>query len=331
MAAGAGSDVDGLVVAAVRVRHVDGNFLDFDDHESSVTSWIYEFGCADCKPNYAAGRFDTMAAYSMVEINPRPRKPNLFVQVSVAVISGAAAMYCIQSFHAAGESAAPALRQSSPAIEPNAPQPPNQPAPGAPPPAPALDPGVEPPRAQAAPPAAVSMLIMPEPGGASGGIVSVGEDEPVPGGTAPSAVKKTGSPATPARKETPVIHLQHSGLQSRYTGHIGHDFQSPQLAPRVYPKKEAPKAELAAEALEPKPAPHFIAVPRNLDEKGIPQKDIFVPSSLHPEFVPEQPFWDYERKRKAVFAGLIALSGILYLMSVHGLFTSLFSKARDDS
>jgi hypothetical protein len=33
---------------------VDGDFLNLDDHEASVTPWFYEFGRADCKPKVEA-------------------------------------------------------------------------------------------------------------------------------------------------------------------------------------------------------------------------------------------------------------------------------------
>jgi hypothetical protein len=170
------------------------------------------------------------------------------------------------------------------------------------------------------------MLIAPEPGGAPGDVVSIGEDEPAPAAAAPAAV--IAAAASPPQA-TPVIHLQRSGLHGAYTDHVGHDFQSPQLSPRSFAKKAAPKAPPPEAA--PKTIPHFITSPRSLDDTGIPQKDVFVPSSLHPEIVPETVFWDYEHKRKAVIAGLIALTGVLYLMFVMGVFNALVAKPRDDS
>jgi hypothetical protein len=52
-----------LVVAAVRMRDVDGDFLDLDDHESSMTLCFYEFGRGDRKRYYGDGRFDRMAQW----------------------------------------------------------------------------------------------------------------------------------------------------------------------------------------------------------------------------------------------------------------------------
>ena len=121
-----------------------------------------------------------------------------------------------------------------------------------------------------------------------------------------------------------MVHLQPSGLHSRYTDHdVGQGFQSPQLAAPLIHRKETPPAGPAAQ-----PGQHFISAPRMVGGKGIPQKDLFVPSMLHPEIVPERPFWDYERKRKAAVAWIVALSGIFYLMFALGFFRSLVAKPR---
>ncbi len=169
------------------------------------------------------------------------------------------------------------------------------------------------------------MMIVPEPGAASGGVVSIGDDEAAPDRAPPASANETKPGAASTRQGTPVVHLQHSNLHSRYTGDIGHDFESPALSPRAFAKKEAPKI---ARTAPPKAAPRLISVPRNLDVKGIPEKDIFVPSLLHPEIVPEEPFWSYERKRKAVVAGLIFFTGVFYLMFSLGFFNSLVAKPR---
>lgn len=265
----------------------------------------------------------------MVEVIRRPHKPNLFVQVFVAVISGAAAMYCIQNLRIAPAPSAPAARAPTPSAAKAS----ESPRPVEPPPA-LPDPSIEPTRFKTETPAPQSMMIVPEPGGAQAGIVAVGAEEPPPpgpGGASPPTVKKKDLPAAPAAQA--AIHLQRSGLHSPYSGQtIGHGFDSPQLSPRIYAKKEAPKPpkEAAPEAVKPAPA-HLIDAPQILNDKPIPQKDIFVPSLIHPEIVPEQPFWDEDLKRKTILAGLIAVSGILYLLLAMGFLNSIVGKPRDDS
>jgi hypothetical protein len=265
----------------------------------------------------------------MVEVNPRPRSQSPLVQIVVALISGAAGMYCLQTFRAAADSSAAAARKNSHPIEAGEtpPRPVEAPRPAAPAPAVSADDSS---RFKPAPPAAVSMMVVPEPGGVSGGVVAVGDDVPAPPAAAPAAETKAEAGEAPAAEaKPPVIHLQESGLQSRYVGSIGHGFNAPALSPHVFakPKKAAAKAA-PPPAAPPKPAPHYMAVARNLDEKGIPQKDVFVPSLLHPEDLPDEEFWTYDRKRKAVLAGIIALSGVFYFMFALGWFQSLVAKPR---
>lgn len=259
----------------------------------------------------------------MVEVNPRPRKQPLFVQVSVAVVSGAAAMSFIQTV-LPGSPSAPPPRAAAPAVRAE-PQRPSETAPAAVREPSASQADDDSSRFRSAPPAAVSMMVVPEDGGANAGIVAIGDDappSPAAAAAAPAAEK-----AAPEKKSS-VIHLQKSGLRSRYSGGVGHEFQAPALAPHVFAKKEAPKE--APPPAPPKSAPHYITAPKALSERGVPQKDVFVPSVIHPEDVPDEPFWTYERKRKAVVAGLIALSGLIYFLVVLGFFNSIVAKPRDD-
>lgn len=262
----------------------------------------------------------------MVEVIPRPHKPNLFVQVSVAVISGAAAMYCIQNLKVSSVAPALAARDSAP-VETKVPEPQSvEPPPALP------DPTIEPARFKVDVPAPSSMMVVAEDGGADKGIVAVGSDEPVraarDGGTTPPL--KKAKPAAPA-KWTPAVHLQHSGLHSPYSGEtIGHGFEALPMQFKPFAKKEAPQVpEEAAPVPVKAPPAAFISGPRIINEKQIPQKDIFVPSLLHPELVRDKSFWDPDLKRKTLLAGLIAAAGLGYLLLGMGFFASVIGKPRE--
>jgi hypothetical protein len=248
----------------------------------------------------------------MVELNPRPEKPNLFLQVSIAVISGAAAMYFISNFSAAPLPKILLQPQAAAAPETKVAQPP-RPAEPAPPAAEPSD--AEPARYKPAPPPESAMLIKPEPGGAEPGMVSVfGEDAPEQSAT--QAAKKEAQAAS-AAKPVPGVRLEHRAMRTSYASQaIGHDFDAPRLAAKIYAK---PVKEKEKEKETPKAKPQTKSYPIFFDKKPIPQKDIFVPSLLHPEIVPEQPFWDYERIRKAVISGIITVSGIVYLLFAMGV------------
>ena len=245
----------------------------------------------------------------MVELNPRPRRLNLFVQVTVAVISGAAAMYFIQTVqpgallgkYSSIQSKAPPLTAHS-AAPPAA--------------ASAPDPDVESNRFKAAPPAAVSMLLVPEPGGAEADIVSVGDDAsgPAERGVQPRVGARNLEPET-SGKGTPIVHLKPSAFHGRSAQVGGHGFEESALTAPQFTNERKSVSEPEAPS---RTAPRFITYPRNLSDKPIPQKDLIVPSILHPETAPEKPFWDFERKSKAAFAGLIAVSGLAYLLLMLG-------------
>jgi hypothetical protein len=250
----------------------------------------------------------------MVETNPIPRKTNLFVQVSVAVVSGVAATVFIQNFIAAPRLPAPAPVKTE---APSEAKPEPAPEPAAPP----ADNEVD--KAIPHPPVADAMMVVPETGGAAPGIVSLYGEEPASPreAAAPPAAVKPAPRTAPAKKAIPAIHLEHSGTRSVYSGPaVGHAFSS-DLKPLTFAKiaAPAPKAPAPEAAKAPPPAPPLKFYPILLDKKAIPRKDLFVPSLLHPEIVPEVPFWTDERKRKAVISGLITVAGILYLMLGAGI------------
>jgi hypothetical protein len=106
----------------------------------------------------------------MVLINPRRTKATIFWQTLVAVLSGCAAMYCIQNV---GPDPVPRLkaawRKALVAPEPVRPSAPAPARPQLPPPAQRL---------RKDEPAKNSMLVVAEPGGARAEMVAAGFDSP---------------------------------------------------------------------------------------------------------------------------------------------------------
>jgi hypothetical protein len=57
-----------------------------------------------------------------------------------------------------------------------------------------------------------------------------------------------------------------------------------------------------------------VAPTRPRAKKGpAPREDEFLPSSLHPEILPEEPFWTQDRLLRVGGAALLALLGLLYI------------------
>jgi hypothetical protein len=250
----------------------------------------------------------------MAETNPIPRKTNLFVQVSVAVISGVAATFFIQNFISTPALERTAPPKIQPASEARAPESQRHPD--------ASDAGTEVDKNIPHPPAADSMMVVPETGGAAPGMISIYGEEPAAQAAAPSAAEKAApNKALAGKKTMPAIHLEHPGSRSVYSGPVvGHAFES-DLKPHSFARKEAPLPEVTAKKAAKAQA---AAVPLKfypvlIDKKAIPRKDLFVPSLLHPEIVPETTFWNYERKRKGLISGLITVMGILYLLFAMGI------------
>jgi len=261
----------------------------------------------------------------MPELNPRPHKPNLFVQVSVAVISGAAVMYIVQNF-----SDAPVVQRYlftkdatkvvAKAAEPEKASPPPQR------PAPTTEDlqDINAVRAQLPAPAPSSMMVVPEPGGRGDGILAVDGDESM---LEPEKSDKAGEPDQPERPKAktlsatgaPVLHLGEPTDRRVIGGmKVGTGFGSKALHVHEFAKKEAPAPVAPKPKEKPKPQTKHYAM--LFEKTPIPRKDLYVPGLLNPDVVPEKEFWDEKRKRNVVLAGLIALFGIFYLLFATGAF-----------
>ena len=232
-------------------------------------------------------------------------KPPLSVLVSVTAISGLAAGYFTWNLLPRSGSAASAAR-SKPAPE------------------------FAPIRSKALPPAGSSMMIVQEPGGRSDEVVALGADDPVmergkarKAAPEPQAVEND-PPAAPAQG-VPIIHVQYKDMSSPFHDEpIGHEFAPTQLAQEPF-QKEQPPPEAPLQAPPPAPsAPakaRVLAAPRSLNDHPIGQDDLFPLPETPPEIA--KPFWDLERKQKALLSGLIAACGAIYLLTSMGVFYSL--------
>jgi hypothetical protein len=171
------------------------------------------------------------------------------------------------------------------------------------------------------------MMIVPETGGATGGVVQIGGDElPAKPAAAPQAAATKA--AVLEKKEASEFHLQRSNLRPSIAGvSVGRGFDSPRMNARVYAKAKKEAAPPAQKTREARPELPTITRARDLSTP-LPQKDIFVPSLLDPEVVPEHPFWDAERERRVMTSGLVAVAGIIYLLFAMGVFNSMFGSAR---
>ena len=262
----------------------------------------------------------------MPELNPRPHKPNLFVQVSVAVISGAAVMYVVQNFSDApafqklfGKAPPPAAAKPREPEKPNEATLPNRPAPTAEDLA-----DINAVRGQGPVPAPSSMMVVPEPGGRESGILAIDGDESMlepetPRPDEEARGTREARPRTLSATGAPVRHLEDTGDRSVIGGvHVGKGFGGKGLHLHEFAKKEAPAAAAPQARRKAKPqARHYAVV---FEKTPIPRKDLFVPGMLNPDVAPEKEFWDEQRKRNVSLAALLAVFGVLYLCFATGVF-----------
>jgi hypothetical protein len=250
----------------------------------------------------------------MPELNPRPHRPNLFVQVSVAVMSGAAVMYIVQNFSAAP--AKDAAASVAKAAEPAKAAQPQRPVPTA---EDLQDLNAV--RMTQPAPAESSMMVIPESGGREAGILGVGEDESM---LEPEKPQEPGEPARPRAKAespagAPIVHLGEASDRRVIGGiKVGNGFGGSKLHLHEFARKEAPPPEAPKAKPKPKPqARHYTMV---FEKTPIPRKDLYVPGMLNPDIVPEKVFWDETRKRNVILAGLLAGFGVIYLCFATGVF-----------
>lgn len=251
----------------------------------------------------------------MPEVVKRPSKPNTFVQVSVAVISGMAAMYCVQNFKGMSQLEKAMVPRDLPGLE-------GAPKPKLIEPVPAYAPGAResaPPRV----PVQDSMMIKPEPGlgGEDPGVLAAGWDDPEKP-QAPAAKKKAAAvEAPPAPKPVPKIGLKDARFSGRHqTTSFGSSFRHPELSAKTYekpkPKEQAPPPD---EAEEPAAKPVPKTKVRVLSDTPIQESQVVRPPEFDPQAIPPTPFWTTERRYKVGVSGLIAIVGAAYFLYASGV------------
>ncbi len=227
---------------------------------------------------------------------PRRRPQNVFLRVTAAVLSGAAAMLCIESYKGAPDwdRTAATIEQAVSAhlaaldkrlLAPPAPKP--VPAPAAA--APRLAPPKLPPRDES--PAPTSMLVEPEPGGLPQGMLHAASDEP---GTSEGE-----GPAAPEGR-TRWPRLNSGGLGDR---------------PAPFPPAAKPVRPAKVKT-----------TPRLLEKKVLTAADMPGPALINPEAPPEKPFWTDERVARVWISGLLAVAGLLYTVLASGVHRALDEK-----
>lgn len=248
----------------------------------------------------------------MPETIKRPKKPNTFIQVSVAVVSGMAAMYCVQNFSGASQLEKAIVPRNLPGFK-AAPEPklvePVKPYAPAEPPAPVRVPVQD------------SMLIKPEPGlsGEDAGVLAAGWDDPEKL-QAPSRKKKTAPAAKPEPKPVPKIGLKEARFSGRHQVSYDSGFQRVELTAKVYTKPRPMTPPPEDEAPAPKPAAKTQV--RLLSTTPIPEFEVVRPPTFDPAALPPKPFWTTERRYKVGISGLITIAGVAYFLNASGVLAS---------
>lgn len=239
----------------------------------------------------------------MPELNPRRVAPTKarFAQVAAAVLSGMAAMYCLQNViefrRGAALSAAP-----PPAAAPAVPETPE--------PDIALPEGVK----RQAGPVPSSMMLKPEPGLSAGGAGVVG----VSGEEAPPRFEAPPPPPPAAAKKKEMPHLQDRTMESPFASRaVRNDGRFAAIKRRKAEEKAAPAA--APDAPAPKPVAGSTGI-KLLERDAAPEH--LQPAPIAQLTVPERVFWTKERKLNVGIALTLFVFGLVYLAYASGVFHS---------
>ncbi len=231
------------------------------------------------------------------EVVPRRQGALTLAQIAAAVLSGAAAMYGIQSYTAPLRLPGAPHTQSAQASGALAPEARKRPALSEPLPVP------KPPILPRS-----SMLVKKEPGGAPQGVLAGGIDDPA----------RTPGPLTANRTRlTPRSFSSGFGAQSLGSDGIGRGFTKTEFRSMFTPSAQSAAAKRST---------------RLLDKTPLDPKDLVAPSGFRPEDAPEPAFWTEERVERVAGSGLVALIGLCYLFFTSGAFAALRGKkpSRDD-
>ncbi len=241
----------------------------------------------------------------MVEIVRKRTQAQAFTQILVAVISGAAAMYCLQSFKAEAPAPAPA-----PALAPAAPAPLPLPASNLPAPEPSARPAI--PKGESA------MLVVAEPGGAPQGMLHAANDDPMTGPAA--AAVRSGAVSLQARPAMEKPRLKGGGAKPTFgVGGVSADGIGQKFIPLARrPGEKGLESRAAAD----------------LGAGGPPKKIVFAPQPIAKEYRPDltpagalldpsapqpKPFWTEDRVLRVGLSATLALVGIFYMIFQSGI------------
>ena len=236
----------------------------------------------------------------MPELNPRRVPPTKarFAQVTAAVLSGMAAMFCIQNViefrREAARPAAPAAAAS--------------PEPAPPPPDIDLPAGV---RRQAGP-APSSMMLKPEPGLSAAPVSVVG----VSGEEAPPKYTPPAAPPPPKAKKKEMPRLQDRTMESPFASNAVRNDGRFSRIKRMAPKEEPPEAPAPA---APPPEPVAGASAMAVIERPGEEPEHLKPAPIAQITVPEVVFWTKERKLQVGAALVVMVLGVLYLVYATGI------------
>lgn len=241
------------------------------------------------------------------QVNPRRKQTHPLLSITVAVLSGVAVMNAIQSYKAD----APAPPAAS------APKAATAPAVAAPaPPAPVLTmpKGTRTPSLEPVP---SSMMVKAEPGGAPEGVLRHYSDDSEDKTRLDEYVlydRHRGDSVQQDRGRD--VRLQRKDFDSRFA-RVGSQGISGGFDKVSFNSLAPARREVTVKPVKrPKPrvpeAKHSIVL---LEKAPIADKDVFVPSLLHPEDVPERLFWTEDRILRVGGSLLIAVIGILFIMT----------------
>lgn len=240
----------------------------------------------------------------MPELNPRRVAParQRFAQVTAAVLSGMAAMFCLQNYIEFRRmvAAPPATVVTAPAPTPTSAE---------------QERRLPPPDAVAPPPRLVesNIMLQPEPDMVKGGTVRgvAGEEAP------PKFKEYVPEELKTPGKKTVVPHLQTRNMESRFaSGAVRQDGRFSAIKQRVH--EDAPPEPVVAKKDAPAPIPRG-ASGITLIEKAPSPAENLQPAPIAQLSVQEREFWTRERQFHLAVAVAVMMLGVLYTIYATGI------------
>lgn len=245
----------------------------------------------------------------MVQTIPRRSKLHPLIQITVAVLSGAGAMYVIQNVEAAKRALVappppPVEKKPEPALS-------------------APDPVIA--RIEIArQPAASSMMVKPEDGGGLKPTAILGsyEDETVH----PKKKAVSAAAAVERKKEEDAAVVTLRERHDFKTGQLGTGFQANKFKGMGFRKPRAEDAAPAAEADAPPPP----AKSRPIEFEKAPLEDPR-PKYQAPPLASRksEEFWSYERRMRTGAAAILSLLGFVFLFVRSGFYAAATKRGEE--